>query len=168
MRSHTKSPARIAMVGLGLLAALFLLASPAGADEDSHSLGANASDGSVTSGGAIAHDGSTASGESIAIDGSTASGCSIAVDDSTASGGACGRHHGDEIIIVEEHEVVEHVDVHGVVVHEAGVAVPTHSRALALTGTSSGPLAAGAALLIIAGAAMVVLTSDRRRALQHS
>ena len=76
----------------GLVAALGLLAGPAGAQTTSSptvSGGARATNHSVASGRALADDHSTASGDAVARRGSVASGCSTAVDDSTASGADC-------------------------------------------------------------------------------
>ena len=144
----------------GVVALLALWASPAAADGHHHhgpvSGGAVAIDGSVASGSAHAADDSTASGDATAVDGSVASGCSTAIDDSTASGdGKCDRKH-------VKHDDKDHHAKPKAAVAAAKPAAATSAR-LALTGTSSGQLAALAALAVAFGVVLVVWTADRRR-----
>jgi hypothetical protein len=166
MRDKTR-PAGIAAIGLGLLAALLFLAGPAAADPN----GTNAEDGSVSSGAAQAEDGSVASGAAEAEDGSVSSGCAEAEDDSTASGGICGpkKHHDDHHMKPDhkpEHRAPGkvHHGTGGGGVGGAGPAQAVQTRSLAVTGSTTLPLALAGAALLGLGALMMVLTSDRRRA----
>ena len=111
-------------------------------------------DDSVCSGSGTAVDDSTSSGAAHARDGSVSSGCATAVDDSTASGAPCPPTppttvfrppppHGDQAARP------------GTSVPAARSATPTATRTLALTGSSTGELAAGGALALLAGALLV-------------
>ena len=142
MTDKKRSAGVFLVVLVGLFAGFALLAGPASAEVSG---GAHADDTSVASGNATAIDGSTASGDATAIGGSVASGCSEATDESTASGAP---PHCPKAAAPAPHH---------------GPAKATPTRSLALTGSSDGPLAAGALVAIVVGAMLVAATTDRRR-----
>lgn len=141
MRSDKTRPVGIALMAVAFVASLVLLAGPAGANPGS------------------AKNGSVSSGDSDANNASVSSGCANAQSGSTASGGPpCG-----EQVLVEEVLIVEEL-----VPAPAPVATANGAKNLAMTGSSTVPLAAGAAGLVLVGGLMMVATTDRRRALSHS
>lgn len=141
----SKKRSTVFLVALaGLLGSFALLAGPAGAEQSGTAV---ADDSSVASGNATAVDESTASGDSVAVGGSVASGCSFAEDHSTASGDSCRRHH----------------DRHHGPAPSHGPAKATRVQSLALTGSSSAPMALTAAAFMFVGGALVLLASDRSR-----
>jgi hypothetical protein len=145
----------------GVLAALILLAGPAGASVATN--GSNASGGSVAdngsnaSGDSVAINGSNASGNGTAINGSNASGCSTAINGSNASGGACAPAPGPGP------RPGPAAGPFVTVTPTAGVATPTAASGLAFTGSSTGPLSVAALGALLLGGLLVSLGSERRR-----
>lgn len=187
MDRKTRATGASVLIALGgLLAALMLVASPAGADGhgDGHhptghtsgdavavhdstaSGGCFAAHGSVCSGSGVAIDNSTSSGDATAVHGSVSSGCATAAHESTASGDSCEREkakHKDKDGDVHKKGVVR---THRPGVgegEEAPVATATGVTELAFTGSSTGPLAAAAFAALALGSLLVVLGSERRR-----
>lgn len=145
-----------------VVGAIAFLAGPAAADDSGAPPGltsgtAWADNGSVASGSAIAINNSTASGDAVAIDGSVASGCSTATWNSTASGGCEGRHDRDH-----HHDDDDDDDGHHKKVHHAKPA-SAKGGSLALTGSSTQTMVTAAGLALLAGAALVGVTTIRRR-----
>jgi len=167
------------LIALGsLLAGLILLASPAGADPSSQTSGGSeaingsvssgtclAVNGSVCSGSGVAANGSTSSGDAVAVNGSTGSGCATAINGSTASGGECAAA---PMPLTPPDEQARPARPGAKVSGEATVAKPTAAKALAFTGSTTGPLAAAAAAALVLGLVMVTLTSERRRTAHSS
>ncbi len=175
----TRATGASVLIALGsLLAGLILLASPAGADPSSQTSGGSeaingsvssgtclAVNGSVCSGSGVAANGSTSSGDAVAVNGSTGSGCATAINGSTASGGECAAA---PMPLTPPHEQARPARPGAKVNSEATVAKPTAAKALAFTGSTTGPLAAAAAAALALGLVMVTLTSERRRTAHSS
>ncbi len=166
MDKRTRSTGASMLLALGgVLAALILLAGPAGAAVATN--GTNASGGSVAdngsnaSGDSAALSGSNASGNGTAVNGSNASGCSTAINGSNASGGAC------EAPAPGPGPRPAFVPTSGET-PAAGVATPTAASGLAFTGTSTGPLSVAALGALLLGGLLVSLGSERRRSLANS
>ena len=175
----TRATGASVLIALGsLLAGLILLASPAGADPSSQTSGGSeaingsvssgtclAVNGSVCSGSGVAANGSTSSGDAVAVNGSTGSGCATAINGSTASGGECAAA---PMPLTPPDEQARPARPGAKVSGEATVAKPTAAKALAFTGSTTGPLAAAAAAALVLGLVMVTLTSERRRTAHSS
>lgn len=159
---------KFGVVLAGVAGTLFLLAAPAGAQTSgpSTSGGARATsdsvasgtcvavDDSVCSGSGRAADDSTSSGSAVAVDGSVASGCATAVNDATASGGPCPPATTPTTAV----RIPGPTGGGGggaTTARPAAAATPTASRTLALTGASTGELAASGALALLVGALLV-------------
>ncbi len=175
MDRKTRATGAAVLFALGsLMAALLVMASPAGAEDSGGAVADETStasgdcvavNGSVCSGSGFAANGSTSSGDAVAVNGSVASGCSVAIDGSTASGGNCAP---EKDVVKDKDGVVDRRpprhDVRGPQgVRQAPTARPTGAVELAFTGSSTGPLAAAAAVALGLGLLLVALSSERPR-----
>jgi hypothetical protein len=175
-RSTRRATTSLGVLLLGLAAAGgLLLAGPAGAQTSGPgtSGGARATNDSVASGtcvavndsvcsgsGTAAND-STASGSAVAVDGSVSSGCATAVNDSTASGAPC-----PPATTATTRPPAPGGGGGGTggggttAARPATPSAATAGRTLALTGSSTGPLALTGALVVLAGALLVKAARD--------
>ncbi len=161
-------PVLAALTGL-LVMVVFAGPASAGHTKD-HKGKAESSSPSRTSGGCVAVNGSVCSGESFARDDSTASGASTAIDDSVASGGLPDRDKDGKKPDGKKPEGKKPTGggTGGGDVPTAGPAEARRVGSLAFTGPSVGPELAMATGLLLAGALLLGLGSERRRSVPSS